>query len=207
MALFKFGKKNTNKILNTKTNSVGEPLDKLTKEGELPWGWVSYNKSFVEQIQKEFLYFLNNCKDSDGKHPKEIYSAKKSLVLYLEDVKKLCDQKGECFTYWFDNILVSKDYLEKNKKELKSIEDNFDVLCSEYERKKFEEEYKKHRIGEIQEDVVQLLKENDGILQSEFWKLFDSKDKEAVADIVFSLVKSGKLEKVKSGRSFTLHLK
>ena len=53
--------------------------------------------------------------------------------------------------------------------------------------------------------VVQALIEHDNILQSEFWKLFNIEDQDAVKEIVYSLRKEGKIERTKSGRSFIIH--
>ena len=60
----------------------------------------------------------------------------------------------------------------------------------------------------MKSDVILLLKENDGILQSDFWKLFDDEICQAAAsDIVYALLKEGKIERTKVGRSYSLHYK
>lgn len=91
------------------------------ENGELPWGWVTRNKEFCERIQGEYSYFLNAWVQSRYKTPLEQYSALKSFVVYLEDVEKLCKSKGECFDFWFREILTSKGYMEKRKKELEKL--------------------------------------------------------------------------------------
>ncbi len=102
-------------------NYEGERFDQLTKEGELPWGWVAHNKSFTNKIESEYSYFLNMWLESRKKSPIEEYSALKSFVTYLHDVEKLCKAKGECFEFWFYNILVTKDYIAKRQKELDAL--------------------------------------------------------------------------------------
>ena len=69
----------------------------------------------------EYTYFLNMWLDSRSKSPKEQYSALKSFVLYLEDAEKLCKSKGECFEWWFYNVLTSTDYISKRKQELNDL--------------------------------------------------------------------------------------
>lgn len=98
-----------------------DDLDHLTKEGDLPWGWHSHNKAFTDKINNEFSYFLNSWLDVRSKSPSEQYQALKSFVLYLEDVEKLCKSKGECFEFWFYEILTSKDYIKKRKNELLTL--------------------------------------------------------------------------------------
>lgn len=198
MGLFNFLKKKTQ----------GECLDKLTPEGELPFGWIYRNNEFVSHINDEYSHFLNMWLDSRNKSPREQYPVLKSFVLYLEDVEKLCKAKGECFECWFYKILTSKDYIEKRKKELTELVTNIDILQKEYELKLWKEEEKQRMIVKMKSDVILLLKENDGILQSDFWKLFDDEIcRSAASDIVYALVKEGKIQRTKSGRSYALHYK
>lgn len=114
MKLFNFTKK------NEKKETLEKP-DEHLENGELPFGWTYRNKNFVDKISKEYSYFLNRWIDSGTNTPKERYEALKSFVLYLEDVEKLCKSKGECFEFWFYEILTAPDYLEKRKNELQEL--------------------------------------------------------------------------------------
>jgi hypothetical protein len=183
MKLFNFKKKNT-----PPQNISNETL---TKEGDLPFGWASRNKNFVNKIQSEYSCFLNNWIDSRTKSPKEQFAALKSFVLYLEDVEKLCKSKGECFEVWFYDQIVSKEYLEKRKFELDELIKNFDQIESAYNKKQ-QEMYK------LDKKVIEALKQNDGILQSEFVKLFDPIVKHEVAGLLYSLDKEGIIQRTKS---------
>jgi hypothetical protein len=116
MGLFDFKKKKV-----PVTNTVTERLDSLTPDGELPWGWITRNKEFCDKINGEYSYFLNAWLQARSKSPMEQYSALKSFVAYLEDVEKLCKSKGECFEFWFHEILTGKGYVEKRKKELEEL--------------------------------------------------------------------------------------
>ena len=104
-------------------NSEKLPTDfeHLTEEGELPFGWIYRNKNFVDKINTEYSYFLDTWVESRSKSPKEQYPALKSFVLYLEDAEKLCKSKGECFEFWFNEILTSPGYLDERKKELEEL--------------------------------------------------------------------------------------
>lgn len=192
MKLFNFKKKNT-----TQQNILNETL---TKEGDLPFGWTSRNKNFVNRIQGEYTYFLNRWIESRTKSPKEQFAALKSFVLYLEDVEKLCKSKGECHVLWFNEILTEKGYLENRRNELNDFHQNLVKLQDEYEKKLFE-------LEGLEDKVWNKLKENEGILQSEFVKLFDPIVKDEVAKILYYWSKEGKIQRTKSGRSYILHYK
>ena len=98
-------------------------FEHLTKEGDLPFGWIYRNKEFTDKIQSEYSYFLNLWLDSRSGSPKEQYAALKSFVLYLEDAEKICISKGECFEFWFYEIIASADYIDKRKNELLKMND------------------------------------------------------------------------------------
>ena len=55
--------------------------------------------------------------------------------------------------------------------------------------------------------VVNLLKANDGILQSEFKQLFDEPFQNDVTSILYNLHKEGKLERIKQGKTYILHFR
>jgi hypothetical protein len=183
-------------------------LEHLTRKGELPQGWYLHTKEFTDKVKTEYSYFLNWYIESRNKSPREKYSALKSLLLYLEDVERFCKSKDECFEFWFYEILISRDYIPKLNAELKHLVTNMDSLEKEYELKAWKEKEKQRNIIDMKSDVILLLKENDGILQSDFWKLFDDEIcRAAASDIVYSLIKEGKIERIKSGRSYILHYK
>ena len=92
------------------------------EDGELPFGWVTRNKKFVSKIEKEYTRFLNSWINAKA-GSKEKYAALSSFIRYLETVEKMCKIKGECFEFWFYEILAPKDYIEKRKKELEDLKD------------------------------------------------------------------------------------
>ena len=103
-------------------NSTGERLDRLTPEGDLPWGWYTANKQFTNQIETEYKHFMAAWLESRKKTDLEQYAALKSFVLYMKDAKALCHSKGECFEYWLEAVF-SDDYLAKQTERLKQLED------------------------------------------------------------------------------------
>ena len=190
MGLFNYTKKNTRKS----ENYLGESFDVLTKEGDLPVGWIYKNKSFIDATQRDFSHFLNLWLESKNKSPKEYYSSLKSFVIFLEDMERICKLKSECFEFWFYQIIASKDYIAKRKEELNELTTNFDSI-----QKIWEETLT------IKSKIIRILKENDGILQSDLKKLFNTSHQMVVSNTLYEMYNSGDLKKVKSGRSYTLH--
>lgn len=183
---------------NTNTKPTVD-LDHLDPDGGLPWGWRTANKEFTDKIRSEYNVFFQKWLDSRDEDPVTQYAEIKSFVLYMQDVKKLCVSKGECFVYWRDELFAD-EYLEMRTKEMKHLEANIDQLQAEHERKKNE-------LTDLDERVENTLKEHDGILQSDFVKLFDSTVQDEVRTKLYNMTQEGRLERVKSGRSYILHIK
>ncbi len=172
--------------------------DHLTKDGDLPWGWIYRNRDFTGQIQNEYSYFLHMWIDSKNGSPKERYQALKSFVLYLDDAGKLCESKGECFEFWYYNIVASKDYIEKRKGELEELIANFDKLQADFEKRAV-------HLSDLDERIIKMLIENPGVLQSDFVKMFDPLVQNDVREKLYFMEKAGDLERTKSGRSYILN--
>lgn len=181
-------------------NKPADDLDHLTPEGDLPWGWHTTNKVFTDNVTAEFTHFLNKWIDARKKSPKELYSALKSFVLYMEDIQNLCNQKGECFDYWFNEILTAPGYLEKRKSELQHLTANLEKLQERYE-------HKTAWMPILDDEIIKQLQANDGILQADFIKMFDDCVQSEVSSKLYYMAKSGDLERIKSGRSYILHYK
>lgn len=177
-----------------------ETCERLTPSGELPWGWIYRNSEFTEKIQNEYSYFLDMWLDSKNKSPKEQYQALKSFVLYIEDTEKLCKKKGECFEFWFYELHISKDHIEELKNKLKELTSNFDKLQADYDQRNW-------LLYNLDNDIIDMLIDNPGILQSDFVKMFDSLVQKDVREKLYLMEKAGTLERTKSGRSYRLHYK
>lgn len=190
---------NTLKALKALATPAND-LEHLTKEGELPWGWHSNTKEFTGKIQGEYSHFQHKWLESKNKSPKELYSALKSLIVYLEDTERVCKAKGECYEFWFYEILISRDFVDKRKAELKELSANLDNLTLNYEKITA-------NLSNIDAQIVEKLKENQSILQSDFVKLFDSTVQADVREKLYWMEKEGALERIKSGRSYILKYK
>lgn len=174
--------------------------DRLTTDGELPFGWVTRNKEFCDRISGEYSHFLNMWLESRNKSPLDQYAALKSFVIYLEDVEKLCKAKGECFEFWFREILTGKEYIQKRKKELEELTENLDELQANYNKRN-------NLLPDLDYKIINILINNPGVLQSDFVKMFDPLIHNDVREKLYFMEKEGKIERTKSGRSYILHYK
>lgn len=186
-----------------KTNTNEKPSDKLV-DGDLPWGWVTANKDFTNKIEQEFHYFWQTWIDSKKSEPRKERDALKSLLLYMDNVQKLCDQKGECFSLWCSKYLIGKQK-ESFTNKLTGLEENMNVYTQEYEKRKDVESYEATLTDKM---IFDTIRQHEGILQKDFYKLFDSPyAKEAVSEKLYFMAKEGKIERIKSGNSYILKLK
>lgn len=116
-------KKHTNTAKkSSKVNSFGERMDRLTRQGDLPYGWSYANRAFTERIQKESDFFFKAYFSSKRKGVLQEYAALKSLIKYIEDVTRLCKRKGECFAYWASCMVANQKQLAEYKSRLKRLE-------------------------------------------------------------------------------------
>lgn len=106
----------------SKSNSLGERMDRLTRKGDLPYGWTHANRAFTEKIRKESDFFFDAYWTSKRKGVLQEYAALKSLIKYIEDVTKLCKRKGECFAYWASCMVANPKQLAEYKERLKRLE-------------------------------------------------------------------------------------
>ena len=172
----------------------------LTKEGNLPWGWYYINRGFTEQIHKEYSYFLNEWVANRTAEPKRRYETLKSFVLYMNDARNLCYSKGECHAFWFDEIIASPKYIAERTAELKELQDNFAEIEAAYRKREYE-------LAGLEERLEEALRQNEGILQADFVKMFDASVKNDVLNLLYRWDKEGKISRIKSGRSYLLHIK
>ena len=103
------------------SNSFGERMDRLNK-GDLPYGWSYANRNFTGKIEKEYKYFSDAYYKSKRKGIKQEYAALKSLIIYMEDVQKLCKRKGECFAYWASHTVAVPKQIAGYKAQLQKLE-------------------------------------------------------------------------------------
>lgn len=184
------------------SNVFGECIDHLDEDGELPFGWVAHNSDFTGKMENEFLHFRNNWVSSQNDVKKE-YATLKSLIQYMKDVQALCDSKGECFSFWCSEYLIGKEFLEKRKTELQYIENNMDELL---EKEKFDKAFKENLLPHLREDLLKIIEDNPGILQTDVYKMFEPEAKDYLSSELYFMAKENLIHREKQGRSYALSL-
>lgn len=183
-------------------NVFGESIDHLDEDGELPFGWVAHNSDFTGKMENEFSHFRNNWVSSQNDVKKE-YATLKSLIQYMKDVQALCDSKGECFSFWCSEYLIGKEFLEKRKTELQYIENNMDELL---EKEKFDKAFKENLLPHLREDLLKIIEDNPGILQTDVYKMFEPEAKDHLSSELYFMAKENLIHREKQGRSYALSL-
>lgn len=178
-------------------NSFGEDITHLTEDGELPWGWIYANRDFIEPIEKQYKYFLNeyiNAKKQE-KGIRAVRSALKSFIVYMEDVERICASKGECFVEWSKLSICNPAAMESYRNDLKKIEDNLDDLIE-----------KEKLVKRLKPELLRMIKEEPGVVQSDLYKRFDASLKPEVSNQLYLMSAKGLIKREKSGRSYKLYI-
>ena len=116
-----FKKKTTlERIISSRVNCSGESVDCLDKDGNLPFGWVVYNKNYVDMIENDMQPFRKAIRDA--KTDNEKYGALKSFLLYLQDGKVHYKEYGECVGKYFEEYICKSAEAEQTKKKYKELE-------------------------------------------------------------------------------------
>lgn len=108
-------------------------LDKLTPDGELPYGWYYANKDFTQRIEDEYRRFSDAVYEAKKEGVRAEYNALASLVQYMEDVRKLCESKGEFFVEWASVMVVNPTVYQQEKERLQYMETNLPALLQQEE--------------------------------------------------------------------------
>ena len=186
-----------------KTNALGESLDCLTEEGDLPFGWFTATKSFTDKVKNEYNTFLSAWIASRRGTPLDQYCALKSFVVYMNDIKLLCESKGECFVYWRDELFTD-GYLDERSKELTDIKQNIAELESLYQAK---QEFEKIILPTLEKSLMQIIESEPGILQKDVYKMFSPEAKSYIQEKLYCAEKSNNIVREKSGNSYKLYTK
>lgn len=189
--------KQTNARKNTpNTNSYGERMDHLTPDGELPWGWASKNHDFTERIVNEHGYFREAYYKAKKTGILQEYAALKSLILYVEDVKKLCSQKDECFVYWCSYMVAEPKYLLELKERLEYIEEHKDELIQQ-----------EKILKKLRSDLLKIISAEPGVVQASLYSRFSPDMKHHISNELYHMEANCVIVREKQGRSYALYKK
>ena len=192
-------------ILNfvTKLAEPAKDQDHLTPEGDLPWGWHTVHKNDITPIESEYKKNWQTWFDSRLKSPNEQLLTLQLFVECMIKIKKLCEEKNECFVYWRD-ALFTDDFLQRMSNELIELRTNIDELQVAFETKQKFEAYEMH---ELENNLLQIISSSPGILQKDVYKMFDPIAKNYIQEKLYYAEKTNKIIREKSGNTYKLFLK
>ena len=168
--------------------------EKLTPEGDLPWGWVTRNKDFTEKTTAEYICVTNGYHYAQQtKEPSLCLQSLTVVVDYLTELEKYCTSMSECHEYWFYNILAYHDIVKEYKEELVALQSNYETLMDHFTFK-----------VSTKPKIENLLKEYGNLLQVDLLKRFDKEYKNDVYQIIYELQNEGKIEKETKGNRCVL---
>ena len=180
-------------LFKNKKHSVGN-LDHLTPEGNLPYGWLYANRKFTQKIDTEYQTFSDAVIEAKKNGVREEYFALGSLVQYMEDVRKLCDSMGECFSEWASVKVANPIVYQQEKERLQYMEANLPELLKQ-----------EAMIKNLRKDLLQIVTDNPGILQTDVYKRFSPDLKNTVSNELYQLWSQEKISREKQGRTYSLH--
>lgn len=183
-------------IINDMLVPKKENLQHLTEDGDLPFGWIYANADFVEPTEKVYGGLLDTWIAEKKKGVMNEYSALKALVVFMEDTKKLCISKDECFERWSKIMVARPDDLERHKERLTYIETHLDELLQH------EKVLKKLRT-----DLKKIIQSEPGVKQEHLYKRFSPELKSDISNELYIMAGKGVITREKSGRSYALYMK
>ena len=177
----------------------------LRPDGELPKGWWHNHRDFTEQVDKDYGYYLDDWIAHRYKSPSEQIDSLQSLIYYIQHIRKVCKEKGECYDYWLNHKFCSFDDDMYNQwvDELTYLKEHYDELDAEYRKKIHIEEV---IIPQLQKELPKVIKATPGILQTEVYKLYPSDYKDHVSYELYKMARDGIITREKSGRTYSLFM-
>lgn len=124
-----FGKKKKSKptFETATTNSMGESLDKLNAEGNLPFGWLAHNMQYVKPYENKIIELAVSLQPIKGSNRITLL---KEIIKVYNEYKEYCYNRNECYKKHFQDNWEhchnsrNKDfeYIEPYVNELKELE-------------------------------------------------------------------------------------
>ena len=176
----------------------GQQIDRLDANGHIPYGWYSINYQFTQEMKANYDYFLNRYiaakKEEQGIIA--VRNALEDLITFMEDAKRVCEARGECFVAWGSKCIFNQYSMDDRKRELLEIEENLQALIE-----------KENLIKWLRPQLLRIIREEPGVVQSSIYKRFSPELKSEVQDQLYFLYSHDVIVREKNGRSFSLYIK
>lgn len=196
----------TVKVAAKDLNSPKKPAKEIIDEDSgLPFGWITHHKGFVDKVQNEEQHFISLYTSANGVLNR--YAGLKSYIQYLKDGLKHYRQVGTNEGKYFKYYVVESEAAKSFKKDFEYMSRNIDSLLEEERNQKKQQELVNSALPTIENDLVQIIKDNPGIFQKNIYKEFDPLLKELVSSTLYFMAKDNKIIREKSGNSYKLYVK
>lgn len=172
------------------------PLDRLTPEGDFPWGWHAANRVFTQNLENQYEVFTTAVYNAKKHGARAEYAALKSLVKFREDVQRLCAQKGECFMLWASITISNPVSMKNDADRLHYLEGNMEALLS-----------RECAVQGLKQGLLSIISSEPGVVQSDIYKRYDPSFKGAISNELYQMETLGIIIREKSGRSYKLYMK
>lgn len=144
------------------------------------------------------------------KHPQKIDDEILLLQSLIDSYREL---KAKCYSLGPDYI----DYMRASWEEVRQgkpdgpgyitrYETRLKYLKENYEELRYQETRHEESLVDLQPKLMSSISENQPILQSEIYKLFDISVKSDIRDMLYALEKEGKIKREKHGKSYLISI-
>ena len=182
--------------------SKPQDMHHLTKDGELPWGWLNINAPICEPFEKRMVDIATSL--GTMKVDDKITHLKKLIAAFYE-YRDFCYSKDECYIKYFSDMWEHCHnsrcddfvYITRFEEELKHLEANRNTLVQEEQRKEF---LQRAITPHLRHDLLNIIRSTPGILQVDICKHYPPDAKSIISDELYEMQQAGLITKEKEGR-------
>ena len=187
-------------------------LDKL-EDGELPFGWYAKNKKWIDYFKQKEHVLVEYALASQKAIGQEKIDILRKMIKYYYSLKEECYSKGECYQKYFDDMWVhchdsrneDFEYIKQYEDELLEIENNLDEYLNQCKLEQEKELKYKQLEPIIKNELLIIIKKNQGILQKDIYKKFDLDVKELIQSTLYFMSKDNEITRIKHGNTYELY--
>lgn len=137
----------------------------------------------------------------------EIDILQKLIKHYLE-IRRKCYLLGPDYIEYFNRMWeTAREHKEDGPSYVARYQKRLQYINEHYRELKETERQYQQQAGNLDRRLVSYLRENCPVLQSDIYKSFGPTVKEDIRDLLYHMEQSGKIKRVKSGRSYIVTLK
>lgn len=175
------------------------PLDKLTPDGELPWGWFSAYGEELEKWEDPLPTYASASRTGTIDEKIHILT---EMVQYYQAFKDYCYTHGECFQKYFSDSWGHCRKQDDDPDYIAQYKEQLDYLTANYATLKATENRKAVNMVNLDARLWTFISSNNGILQKDVYKAFDESVKAEIQNLLYQWAQSGKISRVKKGNTY-----